>query len=47
MVYTVPPDTKPAYCATLDFYEKHGFRITRRYEELWESGALELVKELP
>ena len=46
MVYTVPPDTKPAYSTTLSFYQKHGFRITRRFEELWESGALQLVKDL-
>ena len=46
MVYTVPPDTKPAYSVTLAFYQKHGFRITRRFEELWESGALQLVKDL-
>jgi ribosomal protein S18 acetylase RimI-like enzyme len=46
MVYTVPPDKKPAYSATLDFYQKHGFRITRRFEELWESGAIQLVKDL-
>lgn len=46
MVYTVPPDRKPAYRSTLGFYEKHGFRITHRYEELWEVGALQLVKDL-
>ena len=46
MVYTVPPDKKPAYAATLSFYQKHGFRITRRFEELWESGAIQLVKDL-
>lgn len=46
MVYTVPPDTKPAYSTTLCFYQKHGFRITRRFEELWESGAIQLVKDL-
>ncbi len=46
MVYTVPPDKKPAYSSTLRFYQKHGFRITRRFEELWESGALQLVKDL-
>jgi len=46
MVYTVPPDRKPAYSATLDFYQKHGFRITRRFDELWESGAIQLVKDL-
>lgn len=46
MVYTVPPDRKPAYSATLSFYQKHGFRITRRFEELWDSGAIQLVKDL-
>ncbi len=46
MVYTVPPDTKPAYSATVSFYQKHGFRITRRFEELWESGAIQLVKDI-
>lgn len=46
MVYTVPPDKKPAYTSTLSFYQKHGFKITRRYDELWESGAIQLVREL-
>jgi ribosomal protein S18 acetylase RimI-like enzyme len=46
MVYTVPPDKKPAYSATLHFYQKHGFRITRRFEELWDCGAIQLVKDL-
>jgi len=46
MVYTVPPDMKPAYDATVRFYQKHGFRIMRRYTELWENGALQLIKDL-
>jgi ribosomal protein S18 acetylase RimI-like enzyme len=46
MVYTVPPDSKPAYSATLSFYQKHGFTVRRRFEELWESGAIQLVKDL-
>jgi ribosomal protein S18 acetylase RimI-like enzyme len=46
MVYTVPPDKKPAYSSTLSFYKKHGFRIAHRYEELWESGAIQLVNDL-
>ena len=46
MVYTVPPDTKPAYYSTVRFYQKHGFQIRRRYSELWENGALQLVKQL-
>ncbi|MCU0523124.1 MAG: GNAT family N-acetyltransferase [Anaerolineae bacterium] len=43
---TVPPDRKPTYAATVAFYESHGFAVTRRYDELWEDGALELVKDL-
>jgi ribosomal protein S18 acetylase RimI-like enzyme len=43
---TVPPDTKPAYYSTVEFYEKHGFHLKRRYTELWETGAFELVKDL-
>ena len=46
MVYTVPPDTKPAYYSTVRFYQKHGFRILRRFDELWEHGALQLLKDL-
>lgn len=43
---TVPPDVKPSYEPTVKFYEKNGFVLTRRYNELWGSGAIELVKEL-
>lgn len=43
---TVPPDIKPAYAATVQFYQQHGFVITRRYNELWESGAIELARVL-
>ena len=43
---TVPPDFKPSYESTEKFYEKNGFVVTRRYNELWGSGAIELVKEL-
>jgi len=46
MVYTVPPDTKPAYSSTVGFYQQHGFKILRRYNELWEHGALQLLKDL-
>jgi len=45
-VLTVPPDVKPQYQATIAFYRKHGFVETRRYTELWENGAIELVKVL-
>jgi ribosomal protein S18 acetylase RimI-like enzyme len=46
MVFTVPPDKKPAYSSTLKFYQKHGFKVIKRFEELWQSGALQLVKDL-
>jgi ribosomal protein S18 acetylase RimI-like enzyme len=45
-VMTVPADMKPAYQATIGFYKKHGFVETKRYQELWESGAVELVRIL-
>ncbi|HTP11778.1 MAG TPA: GNAT family N-acetyltransferase [Anaerolineae bacterium] len=43
---TVPPEVKSAYRATMAFYRKHGFVETRCYHELWENGAVELVKDL-
>ena len=46
VVLTVPPDTKPVYQATLQFYEKHNFVLTKRIENLWGSGTLKLVKTL-
>lgn len=46
VLFTVPPDVKEAYYATVAFYEKMGFTIRKRYTELWESGAIEMVKEL-
>lgn len=44
VVFTVPPDVKPVYGATVKFYEKHEFVIKKRYRELCEDGAIELVK---
>jgi GNAT superfamily N-acetyltransferase len=46
VAFTVPPDSKQSYRATLDFYEKHGFAVVKEYTELWQSGALELRKRL-
>ena len=46
VTFTVPPAAKPAYQATVGFYQKRGFRIVREYTELWQSGALELRKSL-
>lgn len=43
---TVPLDVKPAYEPTVKFYEKNGFILTRRFTELWGSGAIEFVKDL-
>ncbi len=43
---TVPPEAKPAYAETVAFYKKHGFVEGRRYRDLWEHGAIELVRQL-
>lgn len=45
-VFTVPSDVKIAYKETINFYEKNGFKVGKRYTELWENGALELIKNL-
>jgi ribosomal protein S18 acetylase RimI-like enzyme len=45
-VMTVPEDIKPAYASTIHFYEKHGFQLVKRFNELWENGALLFVKKL-
>lgn len=46
VAFTVPPDVKPSYTPTVQFYQKHGFTLRKRYDNLWESGAIELVREL-
>jgi len=46
VVLTVPPDINPLYSSTVKFYEKQGFIISKRYNEIWQNGALELMKEL-
>ena len=46
ITYTVPPDKKPVYSNTLRFYERHGFTLARRFDELWEAGALQMIKNL-
>lgn len=45
-VFTVPPEVKVSYKETVRFYEKNGFKIEKRYTELWENGAIELIKDL-
>lgn len=45
-LFTVPPDVKPSYQETVDFYYRNGFRFEKRYTELWENGAIELLKDL-
>lgn len=47
VTFTVPPTAKPAYQSTVDFYQKHGFVVVKRYTELWQIGAWELRKSLP
>ena len=45
-LFTVPPDTKPAYEDTVRFYQERGFTLTKRISNLWDSGAIELVRSL-
>lgn len=45
-VLTVPPEVKTSYKETISFYEKNGFKVEKRYTELWENGAVELIKRL-
>ena len=47
VAFTVPPASRPAYGATVAFYQKHGFRIVQEHGELWQSGAWELRRSLP
>jgi ribosomal protein S18 acetylase RimI-like enzyme len=44
VTFTVPPSSNPAYQSTVEFYQKHGFRIVKKYTDLWRSGAWELRK---
>jgi len=46
VTFTVPPSSNPAYRSTVEFYEKHGFRVVKKYTELWRSGAWELRKAI-
>lgn len=46
VTFTVPPVSRPAYQATVDFYKKRGFRAVKEHASLWQSGALELRKSL-
>ena len=43
-VNTVPEEVNKNYHSTIKFYEKHGFRITKIYKELWENGAVIMEK---
>jgi GNAT superfamily N-acetyltransferase len=45
-VLTVPPDIKPVYEETVRFYLQNGFILKKRYPDLWEHDAIELVKSL-
>jgi ribosomal protein S18 acetylase RimI-like enzyme len=46
IAFTVRPEAKPCYRATVDFYRKRGFRVVREHGELWQSGAVELRRQL-
>lgn len=41
---TVPPEVKPIYKNTVAFYKNMGFNIEKVYSQLWESGAMKMIK---
>ncbi len=41
---TVPPKVKPVYKNTIAFYESVGFTIEKEYSQLWEAGAVKMIK---
>jgi len=43
-LFTVPPRVKPAYATTVAFYQSVGFIIEREYSQLWENGAIKMIK---
>lgn len=46
LVQTVPEEVNRNYKSTIEFYIRMGFKIKKRYSELWENGAIELEKEI-
>lgn len=46
LLLTVPPEVNENYESTVKFYDKLGFKFTKKYTEIWQNGALQFVKEL-
>jgi GNAT superfamily N-acetyltransferase len=46
LVQTVPEEANTNFHDTIEFYKKQGYKINKLYKELWENGALELIKEI-
>jgi GNAT superfamily N-acetyltransferase len=46
LLQTVPEESNKNYHDTIEFYKKQGYKINKIYKELWESGAVELIKEI-
>jgi len=46
MLQTIPPDINANYIKTIKFWNNQGFKITKRYNELWDHGAIEMEKNL-
>jgi ribosomal protein S18 acetylase RimI-like enzyme len=44
LIQTVPEEVNINFHDTIKFYEKHGYKITKKYKELWENGAIEMEK---
>jgi ribosomal protein S18 acetylase RimI-like enzyme len=45
LLQTKPPEKFQNYNSTISFYEKHGYKVTKVYKELWENGAIQMEKE--
>ena len=46
VAFTVLPASRPIYGATVEFYQKRGFRVVQEHTEFWQNGALELRRSL-
>ena len=46
LLQTKPPQIFQNYKSTINFYEKHGYKITKIYKELWENGAIQMEKNV-
>ena len=46
LVQTVPEESNKNFHDTIEFYKRQDYKTNKMYKELWEDGALELIKEI-